>query len=249
MQRKIIVIISSIIIVIAIIGGLFVGVNTTQYGVDKYAVSSETVISLLQNKEHVLVVDIRSAEQYRTEHLDGAAHDMLDSTTLEKRIITIQKRLPEVESTYNFVLVDNDGIEAKQSAQSMTEKGIQTFYLKGGMNNLSENLVSSTHVVINSEELMKKIAADEDLYLLDVRQPDELLESKIDDAVNIPLAQIFEPNGMNEIPTDKPVVVICGSGNRATIATYALAQEGVNFQVLEGGMKAWNKKIQEQAGM
>ena len=85
--------------------------------------------------------------------------------------------------------------------------------------------------------------------MLDVRQPDELLESKIDDAVNIPLAQIFEPNGMNEIPTDKPVVVICGSGNRTTITTYALAQEGVNFQVLEGGMKTWNEKIQEQAGM
>jgi len=75
MQTKTIVIISSIIIVIIMIGGIFVGVNTTQYGVDKYAVSSETVISLLQNKEHVLVVDIRSAEQYRTEHLDGDTHD------------------------------------------------------------------------------------------------------------------------------------------------------------------------------
>ena len=85
--------------------------------------------------------------------------------------------------------------------------------------------------------------------MLDVRQPDELLESKIDDAVKIFLAQIFEPNGMNEIPTDKPVVVICSSGNRATIATYAFAQECVNFQVLEGGMKTWNEKIQEQTGM
>ena len=85
--------------------------------------------------------------------------------------------------------------------------------------------------------------------MLDVREPDELLESKIDGAVNIPLSEIFQPNGMNEIPTDKPVIVICGSGNRATIATYALAQEGVDFQVLEGGMKAWNSQIEEQSGM
>ena len=85
--------------------------------------------------------------------------------------------------------------------------------------------------------------------MLDVREPDELLESKIDGAVNIPLADIFKPNGMNDIPTDKPVVVVCASGNRATIASYMLAQEGIDFQILEGGMNAWNAQIQPKAGM
>ena len=126
----------------------------------------------------------------------------------------------------------------------MTEMGIYAFYLKDGMNNISENIVSSSQTVINSEELADRLTVDEDLYLLDVRQPDELLESKIDGSINIPLVEIFQPNGMDSIPTDKPVVIICGSGNRATIATYALAQEGINFQVLEGGMKAWNSQIQ-----
>lgn len=125
----------------------------------------------------------------------------------------------------------------------MNEMGIQTFYLNGGMNNVSENIVSSTQTVIDSDELMEKLASNDDLYLLDVREPDELLDSKIDGAVNIPLAEIFQPNGMDSIPTDKPVVVICGSGNRATIATYALAQEGIDFQVLEGGMTAWNSHL------
>jgi rhodanese-related sulfurtransferase len=142
--------------------------------------------------------------------------------------------------------VDNDGINAQQVAQSMNGMGIQTFYLDGGMSNLSENLVTSSQTVIDSKELMKRIESNEDMYLLDVRQPDELLESKIDGVVNIPLAEIFQPNGMKGIPTDKPVVVICGSGNRATIASYALAQEGINFQVLEGGMASWNDQIQEK---
>jgi len=112
------------------------------------------------------------------------------------------------------------------------------------MSNISENLVSRSQTVIDSEELKAKLATNEDLYLLDVREPDELLKSKIDGSVNIPLAEIFQPNGMDSIPTDKPVVIICGSGNRATIATYALAQEGIDFQVLEGGMQAWNSQIQ-----
>jgi len=97
--------------------------------------------------------------------------------------------------------------------------------------------------VIDSQELTERLANNDDLYLLDVREPSELLESKIDGAVNIPLAEIFQPNGMDQIPTDKPVVVICGSGNRATIATYALAQERIDFQVLEGGMNSWNSNL------
>ncbi|NNL59229.1 MAG: hypothetical protein HKP31_07210 [Nitrosopumilus sp.] len=244
MNQKHIGIMVSIIIGFTIIGAVILEQNSTPDGLDQNAVTSETLNVLLENKEHVLVVDIRTADEYQSGHLLGASHDALDSSTLEKRVTTIQNRLPDVVSGYNFVLIDNDGSDAKKAAQTMTEMGIQTFYLDGGMNNLSDNLVFSSQTVIESEELAAKLASDEDLYLLDVRQPDELLESKIDGAVNIPLADIFKPNGMDSIPTDKPVVVICGSGNRATIATYALAQEGIDFQVLEGGMKAWNSQVQ-----
>jgi len=244
MQPKNIGIIISVILGITIIGTITLGENLTQDSVEKHAVNSETLNVLLENKEHVLVVDIRTAEEYQSGHLEGASHDDLDSATLEKRVKTIQSRLPDVASRFNLVLIDDNGSKAKKAAQTMTEMGIQTFYLDGGMSNLSENLVSSSQTVIDSEELLKKLADNADLYLLDVRQPDELLESKIDGAVNIPLAELFQPNAMESIPTDKPVVIICGSGNRATIATYALAQEGIDFQVLEGGMKAWNSQIQ-----
>ena len=244
MQFKNIGIIVSVIIGITIIGMMTIEQNFTATSVDEYAVNSETVNVLLENKEHVLVVDIRTAKEYQSGHLSGASHDVLDSITLDKRVKTIQNRLPDVASRFNFVLIDDDGVQAKSVAQTMTGMGLQTFYLDGGMRNLSESLVSSSQTVIDSNELMDKLENNEDLYLLDVRQPDELLESKIDGVVNIPLAELFKPNGMDFIPTDKPVVVICGSGNRATIATYALAQEGIDFQVLEGGMNAWDSYIQ-----
>ena len=249
MKIKNIGIIASIIIGIAIVGAMTAATNITQNSADIYAVNPDTLDVLLQNKEHVLAIDIRSAEQYQSGHLYGVSHDVLDPTTMEKRVKTIQSRLPEVSSTYNFVLIDNDGNQAKQTAQAMTEMGLHTFYLKGGMSNLSENLVTSSQTVVDSEELANRLAANEDLYLLDVREPDELLESKIDGAVNVPLADIFKPNGMNDIPADKPVIVVCGSGNRATIASYMLAQEGIDFQILEGGMNAWNAQIQPKAGM
>jgi len=244
MKQKYIGIIVSIIIGVTIIGTITLEQNSTPNSLEKYAVNSETLDVLLGNSERVLVVDIRTAEEYQTGHLMGASHDVLDSATLEKRVKTIQSRIPDVASTHNLVLIDKDGTKAKQTAQTMTEMGIQTFYLEGGMNNVSENLVSSSQTVIDSQELMGKLDANEDLYLLDVRQPEELLESKIDGSINVPLAEIFQPNGMDGIPTDKPVVVICGSGNRATIASYALAQEGIDFQVLEGGINSWNSQVQ-----
>ncbi len=246
MQTKNVGIIASIIIWIAIVGTITVMTTSSQSDADIYAVNPDTLDVLLQNKEHVLVVDIRTAELYQSGHLYGASHDALDSVTMDKRVKTNQSRLPEVASTYNFVLIDEDGTKAKQTAQIMTEMGVHTYYLKGGMSSISENIVSSSQTVVDSEELADRLAADEDLYLLDVRQPEELLQSKIDGSVNVPLAEIFQPNGMDDIPTDKPVVVICGSGNRATIASYMLAQEGIDFQILEGGINSWNSQMQSE---
>lgn len=116
MHPKNIGVIMSIIIGITVIGVITVGQNFTQDGIEKLAVDSKTLEVLLQNKEHVLVVDIRTAEQYQSGHMDGASHDVLDSTTLEKRVKTIQNRLPDVVSSYNFVLIDDDDSQVKQMA-------------------------------------------------------------------------------------------------------------------------------------
>ena len=240
MEIKTIGIVACIAAIIGVIGAITVSPNDSSNDVDKLAVDYETVDVLLKNNERVFVVDIRTAEQYQAGHIDGASHDVLDTETLDKRVKTLQNRLPEIISAYNFVLVDNTGIDAKKVAQTMNKMGIQSFYLDGGMNSISDILESSPKTIIQSQELSEKLASDEDLFLLDVREPDELLRSKIDGSINIPLTEIFQPNKLDEIPKDKPVVVICGSGNRATIATYAMAQEDIDFQVLDGGINAWN---------
>lgn len=245
MNKKSIGVVTSIIIAVAIVSAIIVMQNNSQDSLDAYAMDNETVLMKLQNKEPILVIDIRSQEQYQIGHLEGASHDILDSATLEKRVKTIQSRLPEVASNYNLVLIDEDGTKSQTAAQTMTEMGLNTYYLENGMQGLSDNLIPGSQTVINSVELTQKIASNEDIFLLDVRQPEELLESKIEGSVNIPLSEIFEPNAQVEIPTDKPVVIICGSGNRATIASYALAQEGIDFQILEGGINAWNSQYLE----
>ena len=68
---------------------------------DKYAVDSKTVIAQLDNNESVLVVDVRAEDTFRSGHLFEASNDnYLDSSILEKRVNTIQNRLPDIVSSY-----------------------------------------------------------------------------------------------------------------------------------------------------
>lgn len=74
--------------------------------------------------------------------------------------------------------------------------------------------------------------------LVDVRQQGEWKSGHASVAKHIPLGEITKR--MHEIPQDKPVVVICASGNRSAMAATALAKSGFetvyNFS---GGMSAW----------
>jgi len=81
------------------------------------------------------------------------------------------------------------------------------------------------------------IDEEQDIFLLDVREPFEFDAWHIGDAVNIPLGQLRERLG--EIPTGKKVVSICARGARAQEAADLLSLEGLDVEVLEGGMARW----------
>lgn len=54
-------------------------------------------------------------------------------------------------------------------------------------------------------------------------------------AVHVPLGEL----AADRIPTTRPVVVVCRSGNRSAHATAALAAAGHEACNLAGGMRAW----------
>jgi glyoxylase-like metal-dependent hydrolase (beta-lactamase superfamily II) len=75
------------------------------------------------------------------------------------------------------------------------------------------------------------------LYLLDVREPDEVAEWKIPGARNIPLASLS--SRLDELPRDVDFVLVCAKGTRAHQAAEILANHGRSSRVLDGGMAAW----------
>jgi NADPH-dependent 2,4-dienoyl-CoA reductase/sulfur reductase-like enzyme/rhodanese-related sulfurtransferase len=75
-----------------------------------------------------------------------------------------------------------------------------------------------------------------DAFLLDVRQPMELVVESVPGAVNIPLGQLRAR--MGELPRDREIRVICRSAQRAYYATRILLQNGFNVRNLSGGILA-----------
>jgi NADPH-dependent 2,4-dienoyl-CoA reductase/sulfur reductase-like enzyme/rhodanese-related sulfurtransferase len=73
-------------------------------------------------------------------------------------------------------------------------------------------------------------------FLLDVRQPVELVVESVPGAVNIPLNQLR--NRLHELPRDREIRVICRSAQRAYYATRILLQNGYRARNISGGMLA-----------
>ena len=76
--------------------------------------------------------------------------------------------------------------------------------------------------------------AVQDGFLLDVRQPVELVVESVPGAVNIPLGQLR--TRLAELPRDREILVICRSAQRAYYATRILLQNGFKARNISGGM-------------
>lgn len=82
-----------------------------------------------------------------------------------------------------------------------------------------------------------KAAVDRGASVLDVRTPAEFAEGHIAGAVNLPLDQVEAR--ADEVPGDRPVYVICRSGNRSAQASVILKKANRDVRNVGGGMNDW----------
>jgi rhodanese-related sulfurtransferase len=95
---------------------------------------------------------------------------------------------------------------------------------------------------ITPVELQKRLQADPNVLLLDVRTPVEYAEAHVPLARNEPLDQLRPENyrASNGSPDDRPLYLLCRTGGRATKAAEKLAAAGQDRGVVvEGGTEAW----------
>lgn len=101
---------------------------------------------------------------------------------------------------------------------------------------------------IDAQKLKEKMDRGEDVFILDVRTPEEyeawrLSYDKHAKTPLIPVDKLFNSQKTiaDQIPKDKEVITLCAHGNRSMMAAQLLSQMGYNAKSVRGGMAAWNQ--------
>jgi rhodanese-related sulfurtransferase len=78
--------------------------------------------------------------------------------------------------------------------------------------------------------------------VLDVREPWEVELCRIADSIELPMGELS--GRLEEVPRDRPVVVLCHHGMRSLKATVWLRSQGIGQAInLAGGIDAWARRI------
>ena len=95
---------------------------------------------------------------------------------------------------------------------------------------------------IDVHKLNQLLKSKKDIILLDVRTDQEVLLSKIDQSIHIPMQEISER--YNELDKNKEIIVQCKSGKRsARVCEFLFNQNFKNVKNLKGGIIAWSEEI------
>lgn len=100
---------------------------------------------------------------------------------------------------------------------------------------------STNSFEISIEELKHRLDAKEDVFILDVREPNEYQICNLNGHL-IPLNDL--PKRVNELDPGKEVIVHCKTGRRSAMAVEFLQKSGfTKAKNLAGGILAWSDKV------
>ena len=192
-------------------------------------------VSELREQGHVLL-DVRTAADFGAGHVPGSVNIGLGG----QFAMWAGSLIPLHAS---IVLVADTRAQVDESVVRLARVGIENVkgYLEGGVESWSRAgfpVDSITQVSVN--ELNEKLAAGDDLQVVDVRRPAEYGDGHVPRALNAPLATLDRIAEELPFERDKPTAVICAGGYRSSAAASLLEQLGfTNLLNVSGGTGAW----------
>lgn len=78
-----------------------------------------------------------------------------------------------------------------------------------------------------------------EVAIVDVRDEEERRAGHIPGSLHLPMSKL--PRRLGELSHDRPLVLVCRSGQRSAQVTAYLAERGFDARNLEGGLKAWTR--------
>lgn len=95
---------------------------------------------------------------------------------------------------------------------------------------------------VSPQDVENMIENNEKLFVIDVREDEEVAQGMVPTAKHIPLGHI--PNEVDKLPKDQSYVMICRSGRRSMNAAEFMKEKGFqDVKNMEGGMLKWNGEL------
>jgi len=173
------------------------------------------------------VLDVRPAAAHAAGHVHGAFNVPVSGSSFATRAGFI------LDPEERIVLHATDDAEAEQAARGLRAVGF--LELAGYVTGVDATERSRP---VELDELERLLESGE-VQVLDVREKSERDEGYIPGSLHIPY-RLLRETGSDGLDTTKPVVTICESGTRASIAASLLSAAGVDARpVIDGGVENW----------
>jgi len=133
-----------------------------------------------------------------------------------------------------LVLVAGPGQDVTEAVTQLAQIGVDT--VQGVVRALGDAATARFELV--DLDTFRHRMTEPHAQILDVRMPSERLTARLDGAVERFLPDLFTDGVPDELDRDRPVLVVCASGRRASIAATLLVREGYHPVVLtEAGIQ------------
>jgi len=180
----------------------------------------------------IVVLDLRRPEAFGGAHIPGAIN------------IGAGQNLSlwagwMLEPGKRIVLVNDTG-DDEASRRALIRVGLDNIagFLRNGMPSwIDAGLDFARTTQLSIGEVLRREAA---ALVVDVRSDREWTSGHIEGAWHIMLGDLSRR--IAELPRERSIITVCGSGYRSSIAASRLAQNGISVSSMDGGMAAWNQQ-------
>jgi hydroxyacylglutathione hydrolase len=182
-----------------------------------------------------MLVDIRDPRAFGAGHVAGSLNVWIDGPQFAERVSWF------VTPGQPLLLLADSEAEAVRALGAFARIGLDDAvagYVVGRDAVPASGLAAARLPNVTAPDLQRRLQAERDLLVLDVREPVEWEEGHIAGARHIPMREV--PDRAGELPRDRPIALVCRGGPRSSlVGSLLLARGFTNLTNVWGGMTGW----------
>ncbi len=196
------------------------------------SLTSRDVFDLAQ-RDDVVLVDLRRPEAFGGAHVSKALNiGACQNLSLWSGWL--------LDPAMRVVLINDSGND-EESRRALVRVGLDNIagYLAKGMPAWIDDGFDFVRMVQLTVREVERVSSE--ALVVDVRNRSEWEKGHIPNARHIMLGDLRR--SLADLPANRPIIAVCGSGYRSSIAASLLVQQGFSdVSSMAGGMMAWNRQ-------